>query len=132
MITVSYDFESNTLDIVSADTNTTNKEIDNFYKYLKVDLCKQYPTSPYINEIMRRTSIMCVHGIDCADNEFTFITDTTFRNIVDTYISEFELQPENIQITSNSLVVNGFNVFSTNYTFTSDLCSFTLYHIYGK
>lgn len=121
MCTISYDFESNTLGIATAKVDTT-KENNNFYKCFNVD--------DLYSSIMRSTSIMCVHGIDCADNEFTFMEETEFRNIVDRYISEFELQPEDIHITSNRLVVNELTVFSTDYTFTSDLCSFTLYQIY--
>ncbi len=74
--------------------------------------------------------VMRVNGIDIGDNEFKLISKTEFNEIVNNYIAEFQLTPEEITINSKSFKLEHLNVDELSYDFDSDLCSFTLYNIY--
>jgi hypothetical protein len=113
MCSLKLNFETSVLSIVTYDNSIADD---------------QYFTK-YVNIPSNKFCVMRVNGIDISDNDFTLVSNTDFYEIVNKYIKEFNLTPEEIKVSNNKFNLEDLIVDETNYNFGPDLCSFTLYSI---
>lgn len=92
-------------------------------------IIQQNTSIQYLNIPNYNFCVMRVNGIDISDNEFKFISYDDFFEIVNNYITEFNLTSNQINVSNNKFTLEYLHVDETNYVFDADLCSFTLYHI---
>jgi hypothetical protein len=71
--------------------------------------------------------VMYVIGLDV--KEFEFTTKNDFEQIVNNYINEFELTPEEIHIKNKEFTLDNYLIKETFYELDGDICQFCLYHI---
>jgi hypothetical protein len=107
-------FETNKLSIVSNDKSIA----ENQPYYIQ-----------YVNIPNDHCCVMRVNGIDTSDYEFKLISNEEFNEIVNNYIKQFELMPEEIEVSNKRFQLEKLMVDESNYVFDADLCSFTLYKI---
>jgi hypothetical protein len=108
-------FETNVLSIVDEDTDKSIAE-------------DQYCTE-CVNIPDNNFYVMQINGICTSDSKFTWITNAEFYEIVNNYIKQFELTPEEIKVSNKKFNLEDLTVDEIKYEFDANLCSFTLYSI---
>lgn len=110
---ITYDYDTNELDIVSK--NTINTDVKNyFFQYVPITDDDFF--------------VMQIFGVDPGDNEFKIINENEYEELLQNYIDDFDLKDEEISTTVENHDFEHFFATEIHTFFDCGLCRFSLYH----